>query len=180
MQDQDGAAPSGLLVDKSLDTMNVFHDVVGADVLSSLTQERELFALRQPRSSAAVRYFSSRTRYVPRSGRARSSHQGVFAIFDIIAHQTRPIRQCWPYSLCRGCSRPRQCQVVGLAGLCARRRDCRLRAQHSGRALTTRNGLANPNVPADCQESVYGKAALHDRGCSCGLNPPVSSSDLAM
>ena len=23
-------------------------------------------------------------------------------------------------------------------------------------------------------------AALHDRGCSCGLNPPVSSSDLAM
>lgn len=24
------------------------------------------------------------------------------------------------------------------------------------------------------------KQALHNRGCSCGLNPPVSSRDLAM
>jgi hypothetical protein len=43
-KDQDGAAPSRPLVDKSLDTMDVFHDVVSADVLGSLAQERELFA----------------------------------------------------------------------------------------------------------------------------------------
>ena len=29
-------------------------------------------------------------------------------------------------------------------------------------------------------QSVGSFPALHDRGCSCGLNPPVSSSDLAM
>lgn len=27
---------------------------------------------------------------------------------------------------------------------------------------------------------LEGKRALHDPGCSCGLNPPASSSDLAM
>ena len=29
-------------------------------------------------------------------------------------------------------------------------------------------------------EAFGGERALHRRGCSCGLNPPVSSSDLAM
>ena len=29
-------------------------------------------------------------------------------------------------------------------------------------------------------DASLGKAALHNRGCSCGLKPPVSSSDLAM
>ena len=45
-------------------------------------------------------------------------------------------------------------------------------------AVLTEHGIKIS--PATYYEWVNAKPALHNPGCSCGLNPPDSSSDLAM
>lgn len=44
------------------------------------------------------------------------------------------------------------------------------------------NHVMEPSTRQDYTSAIYKHIipALHDRGCSCGLKPPVSSSDLAM
>jgi hypothetical protein len=46
-------------------------------------------------------------------------------------------------------------------------------------ALNQRTILMSADAPEEALVLGIG-AALHDRGCSCGVKPPVSSSDLAM
>ncbi len=45
---------------------------------------------------------------------------------------------------------------------------------------TGRHWLSRQELPVDERATVQALLALHNRGCSRGLNPPVSSSDLAM